>query len=244
LNSQTAPLLYSLRRSNRAKNTRIVVTADKIEVVAPPKVSERRIQAFVHAQKDWIEAALKRVAGRVQHAAPRLAPSEYLDGAQIPYQGRHLPLKVTASKTKTVRIELMNDAVFWVKLPTGIADEQHSPLIQQALTRWMKNQAKQHIQRLVDMHAPRFALFPRSIRIKTQKSRWGSCGPNNDINMNWLLLLAPPAALEYVVVHELCHIKHKNHSPAFWQLVAEHLPDFKQRRLWLKQHGASVMQGL
>ncbi|AMK75281.1 MULTISPECIES: M48 family metallopeptidase [Methylomonas] len=244
MNSQPTPLLYSLRRSSRAKNTRIVVTAEKIEVVAPLKVSERRIQAFVQAQQSWIEAALKRVAGRVQAAAPRLAPSEYMDGAQIPYRGRRLPLKITAGKTKTVRIELLNDEMFWVKLPAGIADEQHSTLIRQALTRWMKNQAKQHVQQLVDIHAPRFALFPRSIRIKTQKSRWGSCGPKNDINMNWLLLLAPPAALEYVVVHELCHIKHKNHSPVFWQLVAEHLPDFKQHRLWLKQHGASVMQGL
>jgi predicted metal-dependent hydrolase len=82
------------------------------------------------------------------------------------------------------------------------------------------------------------------LRIKTQKSRWGSCGPNNDINLNWLLMLAPAAALEYVVVHELCHIKHKNHSAAFWQLVAEHLPNYQQQRHWLKQHGARVMQGL
>ncbi|MGZ0078912.1 M48 family metallopeptidase [Methylomonas sp. BW4-1] len=244
MNKQTAPLPYKLRRSSRAKNTRIVVTADKIEVVAPLKVSERHIQDFVQAQKDWIEAALKRVAGRVQTAAPKLAPSEYRDGAHIPYQGRRLPLKITTGKAKTVRIELLNDEMFWVKLPVGIADEQYSALIQQALTRWMKNQAKQHVQQWVDLHAPRFALFPRSIRIKTQKSRWGSCGPQNDINMNWLLMLAPAAVLEYVVVHELCHIKHKNHSPAFWQLVGEHLPDFKQRRLWLKQHGASVMQGL
>jgi predicted metal-dependent hydrolase len=244
LNKQTAPLLYSLRRSSRAKNTRIVVTANKIEVVAPLKVSEQRIQAFVHAQKDWIDAALKRVAGKVQSAIPRLAPSEYLDGALIPYQGRRLPLKISTGKTKTVRIELLNDEIFWVKSPTEIADAHLSALIQQALTRWMKNQAKQQVQQLVDRHAPRFALFPRSIRIKTQKSRWGSCGPKNDINMNWLLLLAPPAVLEYVVIHELCHIKHKNHSPAFWQLVGEHLSDFKQHRLWLKQHGASVMQGL
>ena len=57
-------------------------------------------------------------------------------------------------------------------------------------------------------------------------------------------MLAPPMALEYVVIHELCHIKHKNHSQAFWQLVAEHLPDYRQRRLWLRQHGASLMRGL
>lgn len=243
MNSQITPLLYSLRRSERAKNTRIVVTADKIEVVAPLKVSERRIQAFVQAQRDWIEAALKRVADKV-HATPRLAPSAYADGAKIPYLGRQLPLQIVCGRGKTIRIALQNDTVFCVTLPASIAEEQRSALIQQALIRWMKNRARQQVQQLVDLHAPRFALFPRSIKIKTQKSRWGSCGPKNDINLNWLLLLAPPAALEYVVIHELCHIKHKNHSQAFWQLVAEYLPDFRQRRLWLKQHGASLMQGL
>lgn len=243
MNTQTSPLLYSLRRSSRAKNTRIVVTADKIEVVAPLKVSEHRIQAFVQTQQDWIKAALKRMADKVQ-ATPRLAPSEYINGARIPYLGRQLPLQINVSKTKTVRIELQDGALFCVRLPADIAEEQSSVLIQAALIRWMKAQAKHHAQQLIDRHAPRFALFPRSIRIKTQKSRWGSCGPNNDINLNWLLMLAPPTMLEYVVIHELCHIKHKNHSQAFWQLVAEHLPDYRQSRLWLKQHGASLMQGL
>ena len=87
-------------------------------------------------------------------------------------------------------------------------------------------------------------VAPRSLKIKTQKSRWGSCGPNNDINMNWLLMLAPPEAMEYVVVHELCHIIHKNHSKDFWGLVAEHLPAYQQQRLWLKQQGVSLMKGL
>lgn len=243
MNTQTSPLLYSLRRSSRAKNTRIVVTADKIEVVAPLKVSERRIQAFVQTQQDWIKNALKRVTAKTR-ATARLAPSQYIDGARIPYLGRQLALQISTGKTKTVRIELQDDGLLCVRLPAGIAEEQSSMLIQEALIRWMKAQAKHHTQQLIDLHAPRFALFPRSIRIKTQKSRWGSCGPNNDINLNWLLMLAPPTMLEYVVIHELCHIKHKNHSQAFWQLVAEHLPDYRQRRLWLKQHGASLMQGL
>lgn len=244
MNTPTSPLSYSIRRSNRAKHTRILVTADKIEVVAPLKVSERRIQAFVQTQHDWIQAAQKRVASRVRLAAPRLAPQEYVDGAQIPYLGQLLPLRIHLSKAKTLQVECINEAMFAIRLPINIPEEQRSAAIQQALIRWMKNQAKRQVQHWVDLHAPRHGLFPRSIRIKTQKSRWGSCGPHNDINLNGLLLLAPPTILEYVVVHELCHIKHKNHAPAFWQLVADHLPDFKQRRLWLKQHGAGIMQGL
>lgn len=237
------PLLYSLRRSERAKNTRIVIKPGKIEVVAPPKVSERRIKAFVEAQQDWIRAAVKRIADRVQ-AVPTLAPAHYGDGATVPFQGRQIPLQIKPTAAKTVRIQLHIDTTFIVYLPTGIARQQSSELIRLALIRWMKNQARQQASLLIERHARQFGLFPRSLRIKTQKSRWGSCGPQNDINLNWLLMLAPPSALEYVVVHELCHIKHKNHSKDFWQLVAEHFPDYQQQRRWLKQHGAGLMQGL
>lgn len=241
-NTET-PLLYSLRRSDRAKNTRIVVKPGKIEVIAPLKVSERHIKAFVEAQQDWIRAAIQRVADKVQ-AVPNLAPAHYADGATVPFQGRQIPLEIKPTAAKTVRIQLHADAIFIVYLPANVDRQQSSELIRLSLIRWMKQQARLHAAMLIDKHAQQFGLFPRALRIKTQKSRWGSCGPKNDINLNWLLMLAPPSALEYVVVHELCHIRHKNHSKDFWQLVAEHLPDYQQQRRWLKQHGAGLMRGL
>jgi predicted metal-dependent hydrolase len=73
------------------------------------------------------------------------------------------------------------------------------------------------------------------------KTRWGSCGPRNDININWLLAFAPETVLEYVVVHELCHIRERNHSMAFWSLVAKHLSNYAQERRWLHAHGAGLM---
>ena len=95
-NTET-PLLYTLRRSERAKNTRIVVKPGKIEVVAPPKVSERHIKDFVDAQQDWIRSAIKRVADKVQ-AVPTLAPTHYGDGATIPFQGKHIPLQIKPTR--------------------------------------------------------------------------------------------------------------------------------------------------
>lgn len=122
--------------------------------------------------------------------------------------------------------------------------EEHSAAIKDALIRWMKKQSKVQVEHWVKQHAERKQLFPQTIKIKTQKSRWGSCGIHNDININWLLIIAPPEILEYVVVHELCHIKIRNHSAHFWALVGEHLPDYQQRRQWLKKHGSSLMMGL
>ncbi len=234
---------YTLRRSPRAQKTRIVVTVDKIEVVAPLKVSEQRIKAFVAAQQTWIQEAIKRIGQRAQ-ALPTLKPSLYTDGAHVPCQGQKVPLTIKPTSAKTVRVQLLPEQQFLAYLPVSTHPDKTHALIKQALEQWMKQQTRHLAQQFIDKHSPRHQLFPRSLRIKAQKTRWGSCGPNDDINLNWLLMLAPPVILEYVVVHELCHIKHKNHSGDFWLLLSEHMPDYPQHRRWLKQHGASLMQGL
>ena len=236
-----SPLKYQIRRSDRAKKTRIIVTIEKIEVVAPPKISERRIQAFVSSQENWILDALKRVRHRVQ-TTPSLAPTLYVEGATVPFQGRQIPLTIQPGSAKRLRVQFSNQR-FVAYLPSNQL-ENSSEQIKTALEVWMKHHAKQLALQLIEKHSPKHQLFPRNLRIKTQKTRWGSCGPRNDINLNWLLLLAPPVIMEYVVIHELCHIKHKNHSQDFWQLVATHMPDYLQHRRWLKQHGASLMRGL
>lgn len=234
-------LNYRIRRSQRAKNARIVVTPGKVEVVVPLKFPELRIHHFVDAKRDWILSTLKRLAD-VGKQLPGLIARRYADGSHVPYLGRQLRLRIEHSSYKTVLVKLQSDSELLVRLPHGHSAGEES--IKALLSDWYKIEARKHVQLYVDKHAPRYQLWPRGIRIKMQKSRWGSCGPKNDINLNWLLMLAPAEALEYVVVHELCHIRHKNHSRDFWQLVAEHLPGYQQQRKWLKQHGASVMQGL
>ncbi len=235
-------LRYAVRRSDRAKKTRIVVSAHNIEVVAPPGVSELRIKAFVEAQQDWIRETLKRLQQRA-NPINRLAPTHYADGVKVPYQGQCIPLTIKPTTGKTLRLQLLPEPQFLLYMPPACLDNS-SALIKRCLEAWMKQQTKHHALQLIAKHGQKYQLTPRNLRIKTLKSRWGSCGPQNDINLNWLLMLAPPVILEYVVVHELCHIKHKNHSAAFWQLVGEHLPDYLQHRQWLKQNGASLMQGL
>ncbi len=235
---------YLIRRSSRAKRLRIVVKTDRVELVAPVRMPESQIHHFAHAQKDWIRQAQQKVLARSQQTVRGFAPQDYQDGVKLPFQNQELLLRLCLHKHKRLRIEGINSTTLLVKLPETLQGEPRQKAIRAALQKWIKQQAQFQVEELVSQHAPRFNLHPRSIRIKTQRSRWGSCGPQNDINLNWLLMLAPAAALEYVVVHELCHIRHKNHSSAFWNLVAQHLPDYQQQRLWLKQHGQRLMQGL
>ncbi|MFI3186919.1 MAG: SprT family zinc-dependent metalloprotease [Methylococcaceae bacterium] len=235
------PFSYHIRRSIRATQTRIVVKPGNVEVVAPPKVSERKIHQFVLDKQQWIvDAMLKIEAKSRQHKT--LAPTVYAHGADIPYQGAAYKLAIRPTKLKRLKIEFCRE--FIAHVPEALIIKDHSAEIREALIRWMKKESKSLVEQLVNQHAEKKQLFPQTIKIKTQKTRWGSCGIHNDININWLLIMAPPEVLEYVVVHELCHIKVRNHSVHFWALVAEHLPDYQSRRHWLKAHGGSLMMGL
>jgi predicted metal-dependent hydrolase len=238
---KTLPFTYTIRRSQRAKKARIIVTTEKIEVVAPLRVSTSKIHAFVVSRQDWVIGATDKI-GKKQKLK-KLAPEQYIDGASVPFRGQQMRLKLKPTSSNKVKIELLEQELI-ILFPHQWTGDKNSKLIQHTLIDWMKQQAIGAVQSCVAIHAHKYKLNPRKIRIKSQKSRWGSCGIHNDINLNWLLILAPPDVLEYVVVHELCHIKERNHSAQFWQLVEAHLPDYKKARKWLKQNGGSLMQGL
>ena len=233
------PFSYHIRRSQRATRIRIVVTSTKIEIVAPPQIAERKLHQFVSEKQQWIISALAKQAYRQPEMAP---PVCYRDNVDITYQGMIYKLTIAPSKLKRVKISFVDG--FIAHVPQILLSTDYSDVIKAALISWMKQQARKQVQQLVNHHGGKKQLIPRSIIIKTQKSRWGSCGIHNDININWLLIMAPPEVLEYVVVHELCHIQVRNHSACFWNLVAEHLPEYQNQRHWLKQHGSYLMRGL
>lgn len=232
------PFSYRIRRSHRVANARIVVKPGQVEVVAPLQIPEQHLHRFVAAKRQWISRALdKMAAARPEHSG--FVPITFKSGERMTYQGQSYPLMLVTSKLKRIKIEFAG--AYTVHVPETLASIQHQTQIREALVRWLKKQTRQQVDFYVNQHAPRKQLTPRSITIKTQKSRWGSCGIRNDININWLLMMAPKEVLEYVVVHELCHIEVKNHSRQFWALVAEHLPDYQLRRNWLKKEGRGLM---
>lgn len=235
------PLAYQIKRTQKASKTRIVVTPDKIEVVAPPHVSDAALHRFVEQQSGWILQAVHKLKARSAQMQS-LAPESYREGAAIPYQGTTYLLSLSPSRLKRIKIE--HSHVFTAHIPHTHWETIGSEEIRIAVIRWMKINVKSSVEQMAARHGSKHQLYPRSITIKAQRSRWGSCGIHNDISINWLLALAPLDILEYVVVHELCHIKEKNHSTTFWELVAQHLPHYRNARQWLKQHGRTLMMGI
>lgn len=101
---------------------------------------------------------------------------------------------------------------------------------------WLRTHAADVVAARVQAYLPRLQVQPRTVRVREQKRRWGSCSAGGALNFNWRLILAPAEVLDYVVVHELCHLKELNHSPRFWAQVAGILPEYREPRAWLRNN--------
>lgn len=102
---------------------------------------------------------------------------------------------------------------------------------------WYKQQANIYLNKRTAELSQQTGLIPRSITIKTYKARWGSCDKQGNIQYNWQILQAPPSVIDYLIIHELCHLKHHNHGKGFWKLVEKHYPEYRREQTWLKQNG-------
>ena len=124
------------------------------------------------------------------------------------------------------------------------AAQPRLPPLTQAQVQDLARQALQVIPRRVAWFAPRVGVTYSGITIRSQRTRWGSCSSRKNLNFNCLLMLAPPEVLDYVVVHELCHLKEMNHSPRFWAEVERVLPGYQAQRQWLKEQGSALIARL
>ena len=177
--------------------------------------------------------------------------------------------QIIRSSRKTMSLEIKTDGTILVRAPLGIPKSRIQKFVEEKQEWILKNLVKiqkrdeqreqitrlsalerQHLQnkacvlipRRVSYFAEKIGVSYGKITLRQQKTRWGSCSANGNLNFNWLLILAPPQVLDYVVVHELCHRKEMNHSPAFWKEVEAILPDYRGKRKWLKDNGWRLME--
>lgn len=156
---------------------------------------------------------------------------QFVTGAKVPYRGRMTKLHIEPFDGSLVEISFRNG--FRIQTPRDLAPGSADSLIENALRLWLRRRVRDDAQEFARRHGDRHGLKPRGIVIKDQKHMWGSCGQDRRINLNWHLIFAPKPVLEYAVVHEMCHLKHRNHEQEFWDFVGHILPDWKERKAWL-----------
>jgi predicted metal-dependent hydrolase len=209
-----------VRSARRRKTVSFGVELGVVVVRAPQRLALRQIEEMLRARSKWLATRLA--------AAPIGQTVEFAHGAAIPYMGGEVTIRVVSGKSR-VRVELVANELF-VYLPDGSPSEAVAP----AVERWLRARAADLLPALVDRWSSASGLAPARVIVKPQRRRWGSCGADGTLRLNWRLVMMPVAVAEYVVVHELAHLRERNHGPRFWSLVESLMPDFRARRTALR----------
>lgn len=241
-------IAYAVRPS-RGRAIRIVVrNADEVEVRAPARLPAARVHDFVVRQAGWIASALARQAAR-----PRLTPRSYRDGETFYVLGRPLRLEVARGVWARARQE---DGALRVTL----GDPANAKRVRELVSAWFRQEAERHLPECLAEALERYRMFirpacgPLALRseacpgglrltVREMKTRWGSCSPDGHITLSLELMHVPRRLIDYVIVHELCHLVRLDHSRAFYFQVARCLPDWRERRQALESRSWCLPQG-
>ncbi len=219
---------YTLVRSTRRIRTiALHVDGGELRVLAPMRTSQAEIDALLARRSDWIAARLQAVS----ESPPVLLAS---GTAELPYRGVSLRVSVTSTSDRRATVEL-TEGELRLSLPLNTPSGQAEPTARTAIEAWYRARALELVREAVERWSATSGLVPKAVFVRDQKRRWGSCAPDGTLRFNWRLAMFAPAVLEYVVVHELIHLRHRNHAPAFWAAVEELLPAYREQRAALKQ---------
>ena len=242
-------------KSHRKKSIGFKPNAHCFELHVPGHLSDRALKKVLNNHSDWIQKRLQAFQTQQEQQATVfqfkinqplmllgdalafvLTPSQTLKRISVSQQNKQLMVTLPDTLWPTTDANAEED--MQANLSFG---QQLAPHLSQPLSHWYKEQAVTYFEQKMPFYAQQIGVEYTAIQVKGYKSRWGSCYPDGRIQFNWKLIQAPSWVVDYVMVHELCHLKQANHSAAFWNLVQTHYPQTPQAKKWLKAHQYALM---
>lgn len=209
------------------------IIGSDLQVRVPEHVGDERVAAFLQRKRPWIRSKVAEI-----RLLPPHRNKELVSGESFPYLGRHYRLKIQEGHQVGV---CLSGGYLKATIRPSEQGEHREARIQQYLQNWYRSRALEHLQEKANRYAQQIGVTPTGVSVRNFKSRWGSCDKKGQMVFNWNIIKAPHAVTDYVVVHELCHLIHPNHSKEFWQLVGRHAPNYAEHRQWLKERGAALL---
>ena len=211
---------YTLKRSRRRRSITLTIDEDGLRVGAPWRASQQHVDKLLDSHARWIARKL------AEWRARRPPPFTWQAGAMVMAMGEPLTLAVSSGSNATQRDGSRLYVCAGADDPAALARQ---------VVAWLRSTAQDWFEQRAAHFAQVLAVRIPTIRLSNARTRWGTCHPDGRVLLNWRLIQAPPALIDYVVVHELAHLREPNHSPRFWRWVAGVLPDYAERRQRLRR---------
>lgn len=237
LNLDTIEFNFSVIRSRKRKRTiTLKITGpNHVTILSPIRTSLSQLRLFLDQKKMWIREKLISMREQEKNTALQL-----ITGEKIPYLGEQYVLRINSfnltthsevcKKVSIIYCDDFNNELIVNISSVSISEDERYQQVYLHLVNWFKQAATNKVAERIAFWSKALNLFPKKWKITSASKRWGSCNANNHININWRIIFAPLAQLDYIIVHELCHIMHKHHQTQFWDLVSTVIPDYKQRK--------------
>jgi len=222
-----------VRTNLRSKHLRLQVRMGSHDVILtkPKWITNVQVKTFLHSRIDWIEEHCKKMDEEIKkHPLPT-----YHSGDVYYYLGEPYTLVIRANDKKRPSIRLHNMQMV-VRLYHGLKNTEGQDMVKKTIEQFYKKKATEITHDRLQHFSYLHGFSYNRVTLKNQKTRWGSCSSSGNLNFNWRLSMAPIEVIDYVIVHELCHLKQMNHSSRFWSLVESILPNYKETRKWLAEN--------
>jgi predicted metal-dependent hydrolase len=221
---------YTLKRSRKRRKTISLQISNNSEVTicAPHFTPTGEINRFVREKQNWIQRTIQK------QTLLLTKEKEYTAGELFYYLGESFPLEVFFEESARKGLVFWRDR-FYLNSCDAAVDGMSF------FISWYKKKAKEYLSERVEFFSRKLFLQPRQVKITSAGKRWGSCSEDNNLSFSFRLIMAPPAVIDYVVVHELMHVKEKSHSSRFWKLIEAVMPEYKIHRHWLKEESSKFI---
>ncbi len=227
-------LSYQLIRSAKRKTVGLQVKHGKIIIRAPKFISDKEVANIVHAKSTWLQ---NKVAE--QNNLPHYSNNHYQENSKLLIKGELKTLHITYGLFPEVILEkdfIIVTISNRTKIKTIDNAELKEKQVKKQLEDWLKQQTSNYVDENLSLQAEKIGVLPKSFKVRLYKSRWGSCNSRAELSFSSLLAMTPNWVIDYVIIHELCHLQHMNHSSEFWQLVELNFPNYLLAKAWLKSH--------
>jgi len=229
---------YKLIRSTRRKTISLQVRSGQIVVRAPSFLPQQQIDLILSKKSTWLKRKLND-----SMQSPATNEATFVAGSSIWVNGQQKTLSINFGKQPSTE-DLGQEVLVTLaqRIKTKCLEQVYlSQQVKKQLAIWLKEQAHHYISNRLPLLSNHIGLIPSSFKVRLYKARWGSCNSRGELSFNYLLMMTPTWVIDYVIIHELCHLKHLNHSNKFWQLVNQHCPNTIDAKSWLKDHQAQLV---